>query len=389
MPKTMLTGRGVGAIHYGQIYTRYGTWTTTTDSFVRPEDAVRLTSADPGDVLITNTSENLDDVGKAVAWLGDSSIVTGGHATIIKHSMDPKYLSYWFQSPAFHAQKARLASGTKVIDVSARQLEKVRVPVPPIEVQREIASILDTFTALRKELEAELEARRRLRLAIAKNVAVARRDTGSLERVRLADLATQYIESVQLAPHEKYVTLGVKWYGEGAFARPPKNGDAIQSPTLRRVRSGQLLYNRMFVVEGSFAIVPPDLATGVVSSEFPVFDLDRTRILPEWLCLYLLDEYTLKRIEAEVTGVERGSSKSRRRWKEDQFMRFEVDLPTIQDQEEILRILRASQDLEGSLADELAARCMQYEYYRDKLLTFEELHESPANHPEPLLDVSV
>lgn len=125
MPRSVLTDEGIGAIHYGQIYKHYGAWTTKTISFVSPETASRLTKAEPGDIIITNTSENVDDVGKAVAWLGDNLIVTGGHATVIKHQQDPKYLSYWFQSEAFSAQKRALATGTKVMDVSARKLMKV------------------------------------------------------------------------------------------------------------------------------------------------------------------------------------------------------------------------------------------------------------------------
>ena len=160
MPKTDLVDEGVGAIHYGQIYTRYGVWATETISFVTPETATKLAKAQPGDIIITNTSENVEDVGKAVAWLGAEPIVTGGHATVIQHDLEPKYLAYWFQSESFFRQKRALATGTKVIDVSARQLAKVRLPVPPVEVQREIVRILDKFTRLEAELEAELEARR-------------------------------------------------------------------------------------------------------------------------------------------------------------------------------------------------------------------------------------
>lgn len=158
MPKTVFTSSGVGAIHYGQIYTHYGTWTTSTISFVTPETATRLAKVDPGDVIITNTSENLEDVGKAVAWLGTAQIVTGGHATVIKHHLDPKFLAYWFQTPEFDRQKRKRATGTKVVDVSARSLATVRIPVPPLEVQREVVRILDTFTELEAELKAELKA---------------------------------------------------------------------------------------------------------------------------------------------------------------------------------------------------------------------------------------
>lgn len=165
MPKTVLTSEGVGAIHYGQVYTRYGAWTARTISYVSLETAAKLTKVSPGDVIITNTSENLEDVGKAVAWLGDSPIVTGGHATVIKHNEEPKYLAYWFQSESFFRQKRVLATGTKVIDVSAKQLAKVRIPVPPLDVQREIVRILDEFgskeASLATGLDQELEARSR------------------------------------------------------------------------------------------------------------------------------------------------------------------------------------------------------------------------------------
>ena len=161
MPKSDFVESGVGCIHYGQIYTHYGIWTTETKSFVSAAKAERLAKVDPGDLVITNTSENIEDVCKAVAWIGEAQIVTGGHATVLKHDQDPKYLSYYLQTPHFFAEKKKHATGTKVIDVSAKSLAKIRIPVPPLEVQREIVKVLDTFTQLEAELEAELEARRR------------------------------------------------------------------------------------------------------------------------------------------------------------------------------------------------------------------------------------
>ena len=161
MPKSDFVESGVGCIHYGQIYTYYGTWTTETKSFIPAEKAKKLAKVDPGDLVITNTSENIDDVCKAVAWLGNTQIVTGGHATVLKHSQDPKYISYYLQTPNFFAEKKKHATGTKVIDVSAKSLAKIRIPIPPLEIQQEIVKVLDTFTRLEAELEAELEARRR------------------------------------------------------------------------------------------------------------------------------------------------------------------------------------------------------------------------------------
>ena len=98
MPKSDFADSGVGCIHYGQIYTYYGVWAKETRSFIPHEKAERLIKVDPGDLVITNTSENVEDVCKAVAWLGDAQIVTGGHATVLKHAQDPKYLSYYLRS---------------------------------------------------------------------------------------------------------------------------------------------------------------------------------------------------------------------------------------------------------------------------------------------------
>ncbi|HHW4671156.1 MAG TPA: restriction endonuclease subunit S, partial [Xylella fastidiosa subsp. multiplex] len=161
MPKSDFVDSGIGCIHYGQIYTYYDIWTTRTKSFVSVSKAEKLAKVDPGDLVITNTSENVEDVCKAVAWIGEVQIVTGGHATVLKHDQDPKYLSYYLQTPQFSAEKKKHATGTKVIDVSAKSLAKIKIPVPPLEVQRQIVKVLDTFTTLEAELEAELEARRR------------------------------------------------------------------------------------------------------------------------------------------------------------------------------------------------------------------------------------
>ena len=154
---------GVPAIHYGQIYTYYGNETEETLSFVSPTIAKKLPKVYPGNIVITNTSENVEDVCKAVLYSGNVEAVTGGHATIIrpKDCILPKYLVYYTLTLDFFTQKKRLAKGTKVIDVSAKDLAKIVLPLPPLRVQARIVDILDKFTQLEAELEAELEARKK------------------------------------------------------------------------------------------------------------------------------------------------------------------------------------------------------------------------------------
>lgn len=136
LQKKDFTESGVGCIHYGQIYTYYGTCAYKTKSFVSPELAEKLQKVNKGDLVIAVTSENVEDVGKCVVWLGDEQIVTGAHAAIFRHNQDPKYVAYWFQTNDFFTQKKRIAKGTKVIDLTPQKLEEVTMPVPPLPVQR-------------------------------------------------------------------------------------------------------------------------------------------------------------------------------------------------------------------------------------------------------------
>ena len=111
------------------------------------------------------TSENIEDVCKCVAWLGDKEIAVSGHTAIIHHEQNPKYLSYYFHTAMFFAQKRKLAHGTKVIEVTPNSLNNILIPLPTIEQQQRIVDILDRFNKLCNDisegLPAEIEARQK------------------------------------------------------------------------------------------------------------------------------------------------------------------------------------------------------------------------------------
>lgn len=164
LQKKDFTEEGVGCIHYGQIYTKYGLYTKETISYCSEELAKKLVKAKKGDMIIACTSENVDDVCKAVVWLGEEAIVTGGHACVFSHNQNPKYVGYYFQSSHFFIQKKKYAKGVKVIDVKASDLEKIEIPIPSLSEQKRIADILDRFESLTTDLQeglpAEINARR-------------------------------------------------------------------------------------------------------------------------------------------------------------------------------------------------------------------------------------
>ncbi|MDE0573740.1 restriction endonuclease subunit S [Demequina sp. B12] len=379
MPKSVLTDEGVGAIHYGQIYTRYGVWTETTLSYVAPETAARLATAEPGDIIITNTSENIDDVCKAVAWLGSSPIVTGGHATIIRHSLDPKYLSYWFQSPGFAKQKRALATGTKVIDVSAKQLHKVRVPVPPLEVQREIVRILDKFTALEAELEAELEARR-TQYAHYRDQLIQAADATAPLGLPIAELAGDgyfgdgdWVESKDQDPSGEVRLTQLADVGVGEF-RDRSDRWMRQDQAARLnctlLKPGDILIARMPSPLGRACQVPDGVGAAATVVDVAILRSSRSDVVPRYV-MHALNSHPVRK---QMLAFQSGGT--RQRISRTNLGKILVPLPTLHEQRRIASELdefdALVNDLSVGLPAELAARRKQYEYYRDKLLTFKE-----------------
>ena len=163
--KSDFTESGVGCIHYGQIHTHFGVYAAKTKTFVNPKFATRLRKANKGDLVIATTSEDDGGVAKAVAWIGDKRVAVSTDTYILQHPHNPKYLSYFFETEFFRKQKKPLITGTKVRRISGKNLAKIKIPVPPLEIQHEIADILDKFDALVNDLSiglpAEINARRK------------------------------------------------------------------------------------------------------------------------------------------------------------------------------------------------------------------------------------
>lgn len=156
---------GIGCIHYGDIYTRYGTSATETVAHVRAGLARSLRYAKTGDVVIAAVGETVEDVGKAVAWLGEDDVAVHDDCFTFHHDQNPKFIAYCFQTPTFNAEKNKFVARAKVKRLSGESLAKLQIPVPSLEEQAQIVDILDKFDALTNDLTsglpAEIVARRR------------------------------------------------------------------------------------------------------------------------------------------------------------------------------------------------------------------------------------
>ena len=158
MPKTMFDENGeIGAIHYGHIYTKYNMFVYNPIVKISDENSKKLKKVKTGDLVIAKTSENIEDIMKTVAYLGYNEAVAGGHSAIFSHNQNAKYLSYVFNGYSeLIKQKNKMARGVKVIEISVTDMEKIKIPLPPLPVQKYIVSILDKFDALVNDLSQGL-----------------------------------------------------------------------------------------------------------------------------------------------------------------------------------------------------------------------------------------
>ena len=353
LQKKDFTDKGIGCIHYGQINTRYHTFTSQTISFVDKKLADKLLKVHPNDLIVTATSENLEDVCKAVAWLGGSDIVTGGHSIVVRHHQNAKYLSYYFQTLDFFQRKRADVHGTKVMEIKKDDLAKIVVPVPPLPVQEEIVRILDSFSSLEAELEAELEARRK-QYAYYRNELL----TFDRERVQWLKLGEAafinkgtYITKKQVIPGNIPVILGgvepAYWHSESNH-----DGEGIVIS-----RGGA---NAGFA---SYWNEPIFVSDGFVLDATPGIDM---RFL----------FHVLKKQQAKLHSMKRGSGVPHINSKM-LANNVAIPVPPLEEQQHVVSILdrfdKLTNDLSSGLPAEIEARRKQYEYYRDRLLSFDEL----------------
>ena len=155
--------KGVNVIHYGEIYTRYGVWTDRVFSQVRKDMADSLRYAEPGDVVMTGVGETVEDVGKAVAWMGDGKVAIHDDSYAFRHPMNPKFISYAMQTPRFIDEKAKHVARGKVNRLLVNGIEKVTIPIPypedhdrSLAEQARIVAILDKFDILTNSISEGL-----------------------------------------------------------------------------------------------------------------------------------------------------------------------------------------------------------------------------------------
>ena len=255
---------------------------------------------------------------------------------LLKH----KYLFHWLkhnQSNVFATQK-----GAGVPHVHGKDIANFLIPIPSLEEQTRIVGILDTFTSSIDNLKEQI-AQRRKQYEYYRD---------QLINKSFSLFSSIFLKDVAIIKNGKdYKELGIgdiPVYGSGGIMTYVDTY-ASDSPSVLLPRKGSV--ENIFYVEKPFWTVDTIYWT----------DIDCTRIIPKYL-FYALSIYNLK--DYAYGGARPSLSQPI-------LYKLRIPLPPLSEQQRIVSILDTFEASIQNLEAQLKEREKQYEYYRNKLLTFE------------------
>lgn len=377
--------QGKPCIHYGQIYTRLGTTTSKSITYLNDDVYSKSKKAMLNDIIMAVTSENIEDVCKCTVWVGNKDVAVSGHTAIIHPSINSKYLGYYFQTKMFFKQKKKLAHGTKVIEVTPDKLNDILIPVPPLSVQENIVKILDRFDKLNNDmsegLPAEIEARKKQYeyyrdtllsfddKACSHIVKVEREReltrTKAIKWLKLGEIGKVRM-CKRILKSQTNTQFGVPFYKIGTFG---KKADAYVSNELFNEYKSKYSYPK----KGDILIsCSGTIGKTVVFNGEPAYFQDSNIVWLENDESVVLNTYLKYCYDRQPWRAESGGTIAR--LYNANIENAVIPVPPLEEQERIVSILdrfdKLCNDISEGLPAEIEARQKQYEYYRDKLLMF-------------------
>lgn len=277
-----------------------------------------------------------------------------------------KYLFYYLFVVGEWCKNNTNISGFASVDMS--KFKKLEIPIPPLEVQNEIVRILDTFTSHAAELQAELQARKEQYEYYRNKLLTFDENDEGVKWMKLGDVTFYPKERISISLLHKDNYIGVdnllpNKQGKKESDYVPSNGSCI-------------LYNVNDILIGN---IRPYLKkiwmsnnNGGTNGDVLVFRLKDeflNHIMHKYL-YYLLssdDFFNYDNQYAKGAKMPRGDKNMN--------MKYIIPIPSFSEQQRIVSILDKFEslvnDLTTGLPAEIAAVQEQYEYYRNKLLTFE------------------
>lgn len=285
---------------------------------------------------------------------------------ICNENLDYKFLYYILDGKYEELRAISNGDGTRG-GLSLKILAPYKIPVPPLPVQREIVRILDNFTELTAELTAELAAELAARKKHYEYYTEQLMNFGDNVKV----LTLGEIGSVKMCKRilksQTNTEGGIPFYKIGTFGKEP---DAFISEEVFEEYKEKYSYPK----KGDILIsCSGTIGRTVVFDGEPAYFQDSNIVWLEHDGTLVTNKYLQYCYKKQPWQISTGGTIAR--LYNDNILKAQIPVPPIEEQERIVGILdrfdALCNDLTSGLPAEIEARTKQYEYYRDKLLTFE------------------
>ncbi|GCE64052.1 putative type-1 restriction enzyme specificity protein MPN_089 [Candidatus Mycoplasma haematohominis] len=362
-------------IRYGEIYTTYDIYFNKCISSINPELINNIKYCEYGSLLITSTGENLKDIGKSCVYLGQEKIIVGNGITIIKHNQNPKYLSYALSANKSKRQKMNLAQGVKVFGLSAYKIQKIKIPLPPLEIQEQISEILDVLRELVRELETELKLRKKQYRYYLNKLISDVIEKGLGEYKTLGEIATKIYRGDGIKKEE----IKTNQYPCIHYSEIYTNYEIWFDKCISSVEK-QLIKNPKYCEYGDLLFAISSVMAENISKSCTYLGKEKIIVGGDIVVLkhsqnakYI--SYALSTNHALNQKIKHSTEGTVSHISTKAIKKLKIPLPPLEIQEQITNALdhlrELCEDLEKGIPKEIELANKRYEYYRDLLITGE------------------
>lgn len=237
------------------------------------------------------------------------------------------YLAWIFRSNYLEDQLSTQAFGTTgYAAVRPKDLLAATIPLPPLDEQRRIVTRIEELAAKIEEARETGRAFARDAQRLSWSFLFGEKQGSSLMPMR--DALGLRSPDVEVRSDVLYRFAGVYCHGRGVFSGQCKRGSEFSYPRLTRLRRNNFVYPKLMAWEGALGVVPAECDGLVVSPEFPVFELDENKVLPEVLDTY----FRTPQVWPLLSDISTGTNLRRRRLHSDAFLNLQVPLPWMEKQ---------------------------------------------------------
>jgi type I restriction enzyme S subunit len=344
--KAQVLESGLPCIRYGEIYTTHHFIVKEFKSYISEEVASESQEISKGDILFAGSGETIDDIGKAVVYIGNEKAYAGGDTIIFKPKDDSsETISYILEMDSSRKQKRTFGQGNSVVHIYPSELKKLKIAIPPLPEQQKIATILSTWDKAIDNCKAIIEELKVRNKGLTQKLLTGKmRVSGFNEKwkVKVMNECLNFTPRPITKPSENYLALGLRSHGKGVFHKTDFDPATIAMDTMYEVKENDLIINITFAWEHAVAIVSKNDEGGLVSHRFPTYTFNSQNATPDFFRHFVLQKYFKFLLELISPG---GAGRNRVMSKTD-FLKLEVKLPNVAEQNEIAIILdKATEEL--------------------------------------------